>query len=73
MAKNDTEALRLALRNCGNMSPGKERIIRINDTLHLNELYVSDAVLQELSDNPQIELIKNNVPMFDKHHALTPF
>ena len=73
VAKNDTEALRLALRNSGNLSPGKERIIRIKDTLHLNELYVSDAVLEELSDNPQIELIKNNVPMFDKHHALRSF
>lgn len=73
VAKNDTEALHLGLRNCGNMAPGKERIIRIKDTLHLNELYVSDAVLQELSNNPQIEYIKKNVTMFDEHHALTPF
>ena len=73
VAKDDTEALRLALRNCGNMFPGKERIIRIKDTLHLNELYVSDAVLQELSNNTQIEHIKKNVPMFDEHQALTPF
>lgn len=73
VAKNDTEALHLALRNCGNMSPGKERIIRIKDTLHLNELYVSDSALEELSNNPQIEQIKNNVPMFDGHYTLTPF
>lgn len=73
VAKNDTEALHLALRNCGNMLPGKERIIRIKDTLHLNELYVSDAVLEELSNNSQIEHIKKNVPMFDTHHALIPF
>lgn len=73
VAKNDTEALHLALRNCGNMLPGKERIIRIKDTLHLNELYVSDAVLEELSNNSQIEHIKKNVPIFDTHHALIPF
>lgn len=73
VAKNDVEALQLGLRNCGNMFPGKERIIRIKDTLHLNELYVSDAVLQELSNNPQIEHINKNVPMFDEHQALTLF
>ncbi len=73
VAKNDAEALQLGLRNCGNISPGTERIIRIKDTLHLNELYVSDAVLQELSNDPQIEHIKKNVPMFDEHQALTPF
>jgi hypothetical protein len=73
VAKDDMEAIHLALRNCGNMLPGKERIIRIKDTLHLDELYVSDTVLQELKTNSQIEQLKKNVPLFDEHQTMTPF
>jgi hypothetical protein len=73
VAQHDEEALHLALRNCGNVAPGKERIIRIKDTLHMDELYVSEAILNELGNNPQIEQIKNNVPVFDAHQTLIPF
>ncbi len=73
IAENDFDAMNLALRNCGNALPGKERIIRIKDTLHLDELYVSDAILNELTDNAQIELVEKNINMFDEHHTLVPF
>ena len=73
VAKNDLEALQLAIRNCGNKLPGKERIIRIKDTLHLSELLVSDAVLKELTNNSKIEQLAKNVPLFDEHQAMTPF
>ena len=73
VAENDYEALNLALRNCGDVLPGKERMIRIVDTLHLDELYVSDAILNELTNNPQIELVQKNVHVFDEHQTLIPF
>ena len=73
VAKNEIEALQLALRNCGNMLPEKERIIRIKDTLSINELYVSDAVLQVVKNNSQIEYLKKEVSMFDECQTLTPF
>ena len=73
IADNDVEAFELALRNCGNALPGKERIIRIKDTLHLDELYVSDAMLNELRNNTQIETVTKSVSMFDKQQTWMPF
>ena len=73
IAENDREALELALRNCGHASPGKERIIRIKDTLHLDELYVSEAILREIKDNPQIEVTGESMPIFDNNNSLLPF
>jgi hypothetical protein len=73
IAENDVEALQLALRNCGNALPGKERIIRIKDTLHLDELYVSDAILNELRNNTQIETVTKSISMFDNQQTWIPF
>ena len=73
MAENDVEAMELAIRNCGNALPGKERIIRIKDTLHLDELYVPDAILNEIKDNLQIEQEGEKVNIFDAHITLNPF
>lgn len=73
VAESDYEAMNLALRNCGNSLPGKERIIRIKDTLHLDELYVSQAILNDLSNNAQIEQVEAAENMFDKHRTLKPF
>jgi len=57
IAENDDEALKFGLRGCGFIEPGKEKIIRIKDTLHLDELHVSDAVLDEIRDQPGIEIL----------------
>ena len=38
----------LALRTCGRITPGAERIVRIQDTLHLGEVQVSRAVLDDV-------------------------
>lgn len=73
IAENDYEALMLALRNCGVVTPGMERIIRINDTLHLSELYVSDAILEEIKHNPRIEGTGERVNIFDDRNFLIPF
>jgi len=72
VVENDFKALELALRNCGNVSSG-ERIIRIKNTLHLDELYVSDAILNELKYNPQWELYEKKVNIFKEDKALIPF
>jgi len=73
IAENDLEAFELALRNCGNSLPGNERIIRIKDTLHLDELYVSDAILNEIKDNPQIETEGEKVNIFNSDRTLISF
>ena len=73
VAENDYDAMNLALRNCGNSLPGKERMVRIIDTLHLDELYVSDVILNELKDHPHIEQVGKNIDMFDKDKSLISF
>ncbi|MGQ9779045.1 MAG: hypothetical protein ACUVRM_04080 [Bacillota bacterium] len=41
-----------ALRTCGPVAPNEARIARIKDTLHLNEVYVSRPVWEELDGRP---------------------
>lgn len=55
VAETDEQALEYALRGCGPIPEGRERIIRIEDTLHLSELYVSPAVWEELTGREGIE------------------
>ena len=73
VAETDHDAMNLALRNCGNANPGEERIIRIMDTLHLDELYVSETILNELRGNLQIEIIDSTVDLFDDKNAINHF
>ena len=70
---SDREAFDVALRSCGELSTGRERIIRILDTLHLEDIYVSSAVLDELRDTPSIDVLERDVEMFDEYGSLTPF
>lgn len=73
VAENDLEAFCLALRNCGSIKTGKERIIRIKDTRHLDELYVSDTIFDEIKDNPRIETTGEKVNLFNAVKTLSPF
>jgi hypothetical protein len=73
IAENDLEGLRLALRNCGLLKEGEERIIRIKDTLHLGELYVSDPILRELKEDPYIEPVGDKTNLFNMQNNFSPF
>jgi hypothetical protein len=71
VASDDREAFRLALRSCGYLKAGEEKIIRIKDTLHLDELLVSKAVLDLIQDPWKKEVIDNNVNLFDSQNYFT--
>lgn len=74
VAETDRDAFDVALRSCGRVvAEGRERIVRILDTLHLEEVYVSPALVAELSDQPHIEVIGPGPDLFDKAGRLTPF
>jgi hypothetical protein len=73
VAENDHAALLLALRNCGLVEEGAERIIRIKDTLHLNELYVSDVLVEELKVDPLIEVETSKTEIFNKQGFYNTF
>ena len=57
IAESDAEAVAFALRSCGNIPAGTERIVRIKNTLQLDEMYVSDPVLHEVSGRNTIETV----------------
>jgi hypothetical protein len=73
VADSDREAFEMALRSCGHVPAGKERVIRILDTLNLGEMYVSRSVADELRDRPTIEVSKNDADLFGADGTLTPF
>lgn len=55
IAENEGDALRYALKPCGISDPEQARIIRITNTLMLNELWVSPKVLNALKGHLNIE------------------
>jgi hypothetical protein len=64
-AESDREALEVALRAAGCRDPAQARVIRIADTLHLEEMLVSNAVLEELRNRKEIQVLAQNVELFD--------
>ena len=63
IAEHAANAYRYAHRGCYNLEPGRERIIRIRDTLHLADLFVSGAILEEIRN--KVEIISGPVRQFD--------
>ena len=72
VASSDREAFEVALRSCGYVQPGHERIVRILDTLHLEEMYVSKAIADELSGLPHVEVVGSG-ELFTADGGLTRF
>jgi hypothetical protein len=73
VAETDRDAFDIALRSCGHVPEGRERIIRIADTLHLQDVYVSSALLAEVSDQAKFEVLEPGPELFDDTGRLTPF
>lgn len=73
VAETDRKAVDFALQSARVLERGKERIMRIRDTLHLEELYVSDALLAELRERDDVEVLGEAAPPFDDEGAITPF
>ncbi len=73
VAASDREAFEIALRSCGYVEPGKEKIIRIKNTLHLDEIYVSQAVMDLLKGSSSIETVSDNVSMLNEKSEFADF
>jgi hypothetical protein len=73
VAATDREAFEIALRSCGHVPPGQERIVRLRDTLSLQEMYVSNAIACELKGSPRIELDRSETELFDEFGTLSTF
>jgi hypothetical protein len=78
IAPTDAVAYAWALRSCASRSggfikAGDERVVRIRDTLHLGEVYVSETVLAEIQDRVDIEVLGERVDVFAEDGTLCEF
>lgn len=56
VAGNKEDALRIALKTCNGAAPGKQRVVWIKNTCSLEEIVISEALLEEAKSHPQIEV-----------------
>jgi hypothetical protein len=73
IAETDRQALEIALRGAGFVEPEKARIIRIKNTLHLDELQVSLPVLEEIRGRSDIQILGPIDSPFDETGTLKAF
>jgi len=71
---NDYDALRVALRTCPRIDYPQARVVRIRDTLSLNEFEVSEAMLEELRAMEDVEILSEPYAYsFDSEGFLSDF
>jgi len=73
IADTDRQAIGYALRTCGPVEPSKARVIRIKNTLKLDEIYVSQSILEEIKNNKDIAIIGEFKDMFNGDNELIDF
>ena len=67
----DRMALAAALTMCAGVSPAEARVARIENTLKLRRIWVSEALLEEVDKNEGLRVIEGPRPMrFDEHGTL---
>ena len=54
---NDREAIQLCIKSCNEIDKENVRIIRIKNTLEMEYIYVSEAMIDEVKSNPNLEII----------------
>ena len=56
-ARNDREALLWAIRTCTGIDYTNARVVRIRDTMHMEEIQVSENPAKQLRDRDDVELL----------------
>ncbi|MDF2524905.1 MAG: hypothetical protein K0R31_2546, partial [Clostridiales bacterium] len=56
--KNDYEAIAAGIKTCIETDYDNAKVVRIKNTLHLEEIYISEALLNEAVNNPAIEILE---------------
>ncbi|TDT62762.1 DUF362 domain-containing protein [Fonticella tunisiensis] len=73
VGETDRDAIQYALRTCGPIDIKNARIVRIKNTLKLDEIYVSSSLLQEIQDKPGIDIVGEFVDILNEKGELTEF
>ncbi|MFQ3619966.1 MAG: lactate racemase domain-containing protein [Spirochaetales bacterium] len=70
--KNDREALQAAIFCCTNIDKTKPKIVRIKNTSHIDEIMVSEALLEEARKHSQMKVLEEPRELpFDKDGNLS--
>ena len=56
-ARSDEDCIKIALRTCNFIDREHPRIVHIQDTMRLEEIEISEAMLEEALHNPNIEVL----------------
>lgn len=73
VAGSDAEAFDFALRNSGPVPAARKRIVRIRDTQHLSEAYVSKSILDTIDRGSLDGPVGPAVEILDSEGRLAPF
>lgn len=73
VAGTDRCAVEYAFRTWGPVRPADAKIVRIQNSLHLSEIYVSRALYEMIKDKNEIESMGLFQDMFDEHDQLIAF
>ncbi|MDR7868371.1 MAG: lactate racemase domain-containing protein [Sporomusaceae bacterium] len=57
VAETERDAVRAALKTCGAGDLSAVRVVRIKNSLHLDEIYISAALVPEAEANPAVDLL----------------
>jgi hypothetical protein len=69
--KSDREAMQICLRTANEIDKENPRVVRIADTMHLEHIFISEAMLGEARQNPSIIIEGEPAEMsFDEHGNL---
>ncbi|EIW20273.1 MULTISPECIES: lactate racemase domain-containing protein [Pelosinus] len=53
----DRDAIRAAIKTCNALDLSKARVVRIKDTLHLGEIWISEELMEEAEKNSSITIL----------------
>lgn len=73
IAETDRHAVEVAVQACGPGDPEAARIVRIRNTLRLDEVQVSPSILQEIRARPGVEILGAARDLFDAAGRLLPW
>ena len=61
--RDDEMAIKAAAKTCNGVSPENLRVILIRNTLHMSELYLSEAFWEQAQETPGMEIVSECAPL----------
>ncbi|TVR59494.1 MAG: DUF2088 domain-containing protein [Spirochaetaceae bacterium] len=73
VASDAEQAVAYALRTCAKPDPRAASVVRVRDTLHIGDLWVSENAIDEVMKRDDVELLDRSEPLIGSDGELTPF